>query len=101
MRLGIKRKENWSDLKKRIEKDHGVKRRKKRGTAIIFSFFLWFFGLCFGLLLQNVYLAFVLSLGFPFLQHGFVVKKNVLESQEKQNRISEGENSRCCIASGR
>ncbi|MFR8710916.1 MAG: hypothetical protein ACLVEN_01615 [Anaerotignum lactatifermentans] len=75
MRLGIKRKENWSDLKKRIEKDHGVKRRKKRGTAIIFSFFLWFFGLCFGLLLQNVYLAFVLSLGFPFLQHGFVVKK--------------------------
>lgn len=50
MRLGIKRKENWSDLKKRIEKDHGVKRRKKRGTAIIFSFFLWFFGLCFGLL---------------------------------------------------
>lgn len=75
MRLGIKRKENWSDLKKRIEKDHGVKRRKKRGTAIIFSFFLWFFGLCFGLLLQNVSLAFVLSLGFPFLRHGFVVKK--------------------------
>ena len=42
MRLGIKRKENWSDLKKRIEKDHGVKRRKKRGTAIIFSFFCGF-----------------------------------------------------------
>lgn len=75
MRLGIKRKENWSDLKKRIEKDHGVKRGKKRGTAIFFSFFLWFFGLCFGLFLQNGYLAFVLSLGFPFLQHGFAVKK--------------------------
>lgn len=75
MRFGIKRNENWSDLKKRIEKDHGAKRGKKRGIIFFFSFFLWVFGLCFGLFLQNIYLAFVLSLGFPFLRYGLAVKK--------------------------